>query len=94
MRRLTRTVAAFAFGVLPAVGLVATVPVAGVLADGGLIHANKAGSALLADGGVIHADKAGSVHLLAEGGVINADRVVPAGSAIRPADDGVIMSRD
>jgi hypothetical protein len=90
-----RTAAALAFGVLPAVGLVATVPVASVLADGGLIHADKAGSAqVLADGGIIHADKAGSVHLLAEGGVINADRVALADSAIRPADDGVIMSRD
>jgi hypothetical protein len=78
MRRLTRTAAALAFGALPAVGLVSTVPVAGVLADGGIIHA----------------DKAGSVHLLAEGGVINADTVVLAGSWVSPADDGVIMSRD
>lgn len=78
MRRLTQTAAALAFGVLPAVGLVATVPTGGVLADGGVIHANKARS----------------VHVLADGGVIHADAVVLADSAVRPADDGVITSRN
>ncbi len=78
MRRLTYSVVALTLGALPAVGLAATASAAGALAEGGVISTNTASP----------------VHVLADGGVISANAVIGSGSAIRPADDGVVNSRD
>jgi hypothetical protein len=95
MRRLTYSVAALTLGALPVVGLAATASAAGALADGGVISANTASPVhVLSEGGVISTNTASPVHVLADGGVISTDAVIGSGSAIRPADDGVVNSRD
>jgi hypothetical protein len=78
MRRLTYSVVALTLGALPVIGLAATASAAGALADGGVISANTASP----------------VHVLADNGVISTNAVIGSGSAIRPADDGVVNSRD
>lgn len=78
MRRLTYSVVALTLGALPAVGLAATASAAGALADNG----------------VINSDTSGPARVLADGGVISTNAVIGSGSAIRPADDGVINSRN
>lgn len=78
MKRLTFSVATLALGALPAVGLVATASALGQHAGGGIRHANTAHP----------------VRVLADNGVISANAAIGSRSAIRPADDGIVNSRN
>ena len=80
MRRLAYTAAALALGAVPAVGLVSAVAAGSVQADNGVISTNGVGGsdAVRIDGGF---------------GDGNYTSAATAG-AVRPADGGVINSRD
>ena len=77
MSTLKRIAVALALGAIPVTGIAAAGPVAGVLADDGVIHGygTVSGAAhLSADNGVIHGNGAGgsdSVRILADDGVLS-----------------------